>query len=70
MLLHVMRGRAFRLKSVDVGDCMLEVRLKLSGLEGTLSVPYHLTQLKFLRLEHLELGSQVVETLFKVAPFL
>ena len=67
--LHVMR-RAVRLKSVDIGNCMLEVRLELGGLEGTLPLPYHLTELEFLGLEHLELGSQVVETLFKVAPLL
>ena len=67
--LHVMR-RAFRLNSVNIGYCMLEVGLELSWLKGTFPLPYHLTQLEFLRLEHLKLGSQVVKALFKVAPLL
>ena len=74
MLLMLLRlyvmTRAVRLKSFDICNCMLEVRLELGGLEGTLSLPYHLTELEFLGLEHLELGSQVIETLFKIAPLL
>ena len=44
--------------------------LQLTWGECALPIANHLAELQFLRLEHLELGAQVVEALLELAPLL